>query len=149
MADQNPLTITCDSLDEFEDDAAGFDAEDPPIGASPVPDFPGPAALAAAKALWMNAIRQWATSSANAPNRFVTSKSESAYIEVTVRVGPVTNTAANPQTTTLRATAIDTSSDQVITLIDGSAARAIMWSDISNIAFRPPFAGPVGPPAAG
>jgi hypothetical protein len=149
MADQSPFTVTCDSLDEFEDDATGFVADDLPARAAAPTGFPGPAALAAAKALWVDAIRRWVTPAGDAPDRFVANTIEPAHFEVTVRVGCTPIAANSPAVTTLRATAIDTSSDQFVTLMDGSHSRAVMWTDVANIAFTPTCAGPLGPAAAG
>lgn len=149
MADPTPLTVTCDSLDEFDDDATGFVAEDLPAGAADPNGFPRPGTLAAAKALWVNAIRQWATPSVGAPHRFAPCEAESAGFQVTVRVPESPGAVTTPSQITLQATAIDVSSDQFITLIEGSHARAIVWTDIAHIAIMPTAAASTGPAAAG
>jgi hypothetical protein len=149
MAEPTSVTVTCDSLDEFDDDATGFAAEDAPIDITSVPALPDSAVLTATKARWINAIRPWVTAAVDVPHRFeITRNGGPACFEVTVRVESAAAAAANSPATPLRATAIDTSSDQFVILIEGSGARAIIWTDIANIAVtstcvtRPP-------PAAG
>src|SRR5438067_12470916 len=116
MADHSPLTVTCDFFHEFEDDATGFKEENPATGVSPSTGFPGPAELTAAKALWVNAVLQWAVPSVDAPHRLVISKAQPGGIEVMVRVGRASPGAITPPAEkTVRATTIDTASDQFVT----------------------------------